>query len=146
MGKRKYSYIDHIDDNNARNITYIKRTKGIVKKAIELSLLCDQKVFMYIYDQEKKRVIHFHSHSDLNLLDIYNMPNDREFYENKDYPEMGGESQAEKDKLNRENKLSGRNILYRKPAVNYSSKWKGILRTARIGDLNDNKKDYPKGF
>ena len=92
MGKRKYSNIDHIDDNNARNITYIKRAKGIIKKAIELSLLCDQKVFMYIYDPDKRRVIHFHSHPELDLLDIYNIPNDREFYENKDYPEMGGES------------------------------------------------------
>ena len=41
MGKRKYFNFDRIDDNNARNITYIKRTKGIMKKAIELSLLCE---------------------------------------------------------------------------------------------------------
>ena len=41
MGKRKYFTFERIEDNNARNITYIKRTKGIMKKAIELSLLCE---------------------------------------------------------------------------------------------------------
>ena len=54
--------------------------------------MCDQKVFMYIYDKEKSRCIHFHSHPDQNFLDMYNVPNDRQFYENSDYVEVGGET------------------------------------------------------
>ena len=50
MGKRKLLSFERIDDNNQRNITYIKRTKGIMKKAMELSMLCGQKIIMYIYD------------------------------------------------------------------------------------------------
>jgi hypothetical protein len=41
MGKRKIQNFEFIKDNNQRNITYIKRAKGIMKKAIELSLMCD---------------------------------------------------------------------------------------------------------
>jgi hypothetical protein len=37
MGKRKYSKIERIENQNSRNITYLKRVKGIIKKAIELS-------------------------------------------------------------------------------------------------------------
>ena len=95
MGKRKFVKFERIDDNNSRNITYIKRTKGLMKKAIELSLLCEQKIFLFIYDQQKKRVIHFHSDANLDIIDIYNNPNDREFYCNKDYPEMGGMPQED---------------------------------------------------
>lgn len=40
MGKRKILKFERIEDNNQRNITYIKRKKGLVKKAMELSMLC----------------------------------------------------------------------------------------------------------
>ena len=100
MGKRKIFKFERIDDNNSRNITYIKRSKGLMKKAIEVSLLCDQKVFLYIYDENKKRVIHFHSDENLNLFDIFNIPNDREFYTNSDYSEFGGLNGNQFDKIN----------------------------------------------
>ena len=41
MGKRKYEKIDRIENINNRNVTYHKRTKGLIKKSIELSVLCD---------------------------------------------------------------------------------------------------------
>ena len=103
MGKRKIFKFERIDDNNSRNITYIKRSKGLMKKAIEVSLLCDQKVFLFMYDESKKRVIHFHSHEDLNLFDIFNSPNDREFYTNSDYSELGGLDNDQFNKLNVQN-------------------------------------------
>ena len=52
MGKRKLLKIDKIPDKNTRKITSNKRKKGILKKAIELSKLCDHKVFLYIYDEQ----------------------------------------------------------------------------------------------
>lgn len=51
MGKRKELKIEKIADRTTRKITSNKRKKGILKKAIELSKLCDLKVFLYIYDE-----------------------------------------------------------------------------------------------
>jgi len=42
MGKRKISVIQQIDDRVSRNVTYCKRKKGLIKKAMELSILCGQ--------------------------------------------------------------------------------------------------------
>ena len=41
MGKKKLSSIAKINDKNSRNVTYCKRKRGLIKKAIELSKLCD---------------------------------------------------------------------------------------------------------
>jgi|TARA_B110000305_G_C19146696_1_gene496104 hypothetical protein len=42
-----------IQNANARNVTYCKRKRGIIKKAIELHRLCNQSIFLAIFDQEK---------------------------------------------------------------------------------------------
>ena len=52
--------------------TFNKRVKGILKKAIELSKLCDQKVILFIYDENKKKVTHFSSDPDFNVTEIFN--------------------------------------------------------------------------
>ena len=41
MGKKKYEKIAEVKCTNSRNITYYKRIKGLVKKSIELSVLCN---------------------------------------------------------------------------------------------------------
>lgn len=53
MGRKKLDNIDLLPDKNQRNVAYCKRKRGLVKKAIELSKLCDQRIFLVIFDQEK---------------------------------------------------------------------------------------------
>ena len=52
MGKKKIDKIERINDDIVRRVTYCKRKKGLLKKSIELSILCDVTMFMVIYDKE----------------------------------------------------------------------------------------------
>ena len=47
MGRNKIS-IQKIKDEKIRKVTYCKRKKGILKKVMELSLLCDVEIFLGI--------------------------------------------------------------------------------------------------
>ena len=51
MGRNKI-VIQKIKDERTRNITYYKRKKGLLKKAMELSLLCDVDVIVGIYPKK----------------------------------------------------------------------------------------------
>ena len=50
MGKRRLEKIEVIKNLNHRKVTYCKRKKGLLKKSIELSILCDVSIFVLIYD------------------------------------------------------------------------------------------------
>ena len=51
MGKKKIDTTKKIEKNYTRLITYYKRKRGLLRKAIELSNLCDQEMFLAIYDR-----------------------------------------------------------------------------------------------
>jgi len=74
MGKKRIQKIQKIEDHKLRKVTYCKRKKGLLKKSMELALLCDLRVFMYIFDEEQGRVIHFASDSSYNLANLFNNP------------------------------------------------------------------------
>ena len=65
MGKRKIEHFDLIDNQVQRNITFCKRKRGLIKKAMEMSLLCGQHVLLYLYDEEKNRLVSYSSTSNL---------------------------------------------------------------------------------
>ena len=51
MGKKKIEKVELMNNEVARNVTFCKRKKGLIKKAIELSKLCGTHVAVYICDQ-----------------------------------------------------------------------------------------------
>ena len=61
---------------------------------MELSLLCDVNMFLYIFDKSQNRVIHYASDPNFDLLDIFNSENQREFYSNEDYDRVGGKKEG----------------------------------------------------
>lgn len=48
-------------DKKLKNVTYCKRKRGLVKKAMELSTLCQQEICVVIYDRNKNKIVHFSS-------------------------------------------------------------------------------------
>ena len=64
MGKKRIEKIERIQNSNQRKVCLCKRKKGLLKKAIELSVLCELEIFMFIYDRNQERVSHYASHEE----------------------------------------------------------------------------------
>lgn len=67
MGRRKIK-INRINDEKLRQITYCKRKKGLLKKAMELSLLCGNEVLLIICEASSNRTILYSSLGNDNHL------------------------------------------------------------------------------
>ena len=52
MGKNKIDVCAKIDDHHKRTVTYSKRKRGILKKLIELSTMCDQHISLTIFNKD----------------------------------------------------------------------------------------------
>ena len=74
-GKRRTDTFDVIKDEHDRYVTFCKRKRGILKKAIELSRLCDQHIFMVIFDKTKQRIIEFSSKDTFNAKVVSKLTN-----------------------------------------------------------------------
>jgi len=81
-----------IEDVVKRNVTYCKRKKGLIKKAIEISKLCGKKVAIYLLDEKIGKFIAYNSTSSFNLATINKCANGAlsrnelyEKYNNNDY-------------------------------------------------------------
>ena len=74
MKKHKKTKLQPIEQINLRNITYCKRKRGIVKKAIEIANLCMLDVSLVLYDKRKNKVVHYTSEgfSCSKALDLVN--------------------------------------------------------------------------
>ena len=66
-----------IPNTYLRGVTLSKRKRGLLKKAIEIAVLCDLNICLLIQDKSKNKVIHFQSNPKMNLLDFFNTPQSR---------------------------------------------------------------------
>ena len=66
MGKRKLP-MEKIEHKRRRTVVKNKRRNGLLKKAVELSLLCDQKIYLVVYDNEYDRMIQFKSDENFDV-------------------------------------------------------------------------------
>ena len=90
MGKKRIEKFERVASNLSRRVMFCKRKKGLIKKMIELSILCDLKIFALIQDEASCKTIHFSSHKDFDFVKVFNDENQREFYSISDYERVGG--------------------------------------------------------
>ncbi|KAL6498435.1 Agamous-like MADS-box protein agl11 [Orobanche hederae] len=69
MGRGKIE-IKRIENNTNRQVTFCKRRNGLLKKAYELSVLCDAEVALIVFSS-RGRVYEFANHNKANLKKIY---------------------------------------------------------------------------
>ena len=66
MGRKKIE-IKHIENQKMRRVTFRKRRNGLLKKAIELSLLTGAKVHLKIYHDRDSSLVEYCSDKDGNI-------------------------------------------------------------------------------
>jgi len=67
MTKQKRINYDVIPCKEKRNVAYCKRKKGVVKKAIELSKLCNLDILIVMFDKEKQKLYEFRSDKQFDI-------------------------------------------------------------------------------
>jgi hypothetical protein len=59
-----------IQDTTLRRITYSKRKKGLIKKAVEMSLLCGQDVMLTMYNKDNKKLVVYQSTPEFTVAKV----------------------------------------------------------------------------
>ena len=67
MGRKKLETYSKISDKNLRNITFIKRKKGLIKKCMELSILTGSGVCLALYRPDFNKCSMYNSHPENGL-------------------------------------------------------------------------------
>ncbi|KAJ2393590.1 Myocyte-specific enhancer factor 2D, partial [Coemansia sp. RSA 2603] len=67
MGRKKIK-IQTIKDERNRQVTFLKRKAGLLKKAYELSVLCDSEIAVIIFSSQNKMVQYASTNMDKVLM------------------------------------------------------------------------------
>lgn len=67
MGRNKIR-IEKINNRRIRSATFKKRNKGLIKKAMELSMLCDSEILLCIVNKSNMEAIIYESNNNLELF------------------------------------------------------------------------------
>ncbi|KAI5576788.1 hypothetical protein POPTR_009G079000v4 [Populus trichocarpa] len=70
MGRGKI-VIRRIDNSTSRQVTFSKRRNGLLKKAKELSILCDAEIGVIIFSSTGKLYDYANTRSDLSLSPLF---------------------------------------------------------------------------
>jgi hypothetical protein len=84
------SKLERIECDTDRKISYCKRKRGLLKKAIEISVLCDLNICILIQDPDRNNIVQFCSSRDYPVQNFFETPSSREFYSISDYQKFGG--------------------------------------------------------
>jgi len=95
MGRKKIK-IARINDERSRHATFAKRKNGLVKKAIELSILCDCEIALVIFNSQGKLTQYASGNIDQTLSKFID-EKPMESYTNDSYGQFCGKE--EKDKI-----------------------------------------------
>ena len=75
MGKRAVDRTKKIESSLQRSVAFCKRRRGLLKKAIEMSRMCETRVFLILVDPAKDKAVQFQSHADFSLSEAYKSVN-----------------------------------------------------------------------
>ncbi len=165
LGKKKIK-ISKIENKTSSLITYYKRKKGLIKKAMELSLLCDVEIFLVIVDQKDRLSItcskSIHDFINKNIININNRIV-KETFTLKDYEKIYGNEKNMKtliNKINIDEKILNKNEelkyipnkfnlnidFFEQNNLNYNTLNLPQNTTISQNILNEKKNDYMKNF
>ena len=165
LGKKKIK-ISKIENKTSSLITYYKRKKGLIKKAMELSLLCDVEIFLVIVDQKDRLSItcskSIHDFINKNIKNINNRIV-KETFTLKDYEKIYGNEKNMKtliNKINIDEKILNKNEelkyipnkfnlnidFFEQNNLNYNTLNLPQNTTISQNILNEKKNDYMKNF
>ena len=82
MSEKKYQKLSKIVDVDQRNACMGKRRKELLRKAVELSVLCQVDVAMFIVDRHNNQATHFGTREEFNVVSSFNAKMHRKFYSN----------------------------------------------------------------
>jgi hypothetical protein len=64
---RRGQKLAKILDKNQRNVTFCKRKRGLLKKTIEMSVLCGQDILLVMFDREKQKLYEYKSSDEFDV-------------------------------------------------------------------------------
>ena len=75
MGRKKITEYQEIKDTSSKTVTYNKRKRGIIKKAVEISVLCGQSVLVAIHNKVNNKFVIYQSSPSFNSNEVTRLLN-----------------------------------------------------------------------